>query len=390
MSSDKTEILIVDDSSTIRKATAKYLSEYTTHQAADGEEGWALLEANDAISLVFCDMHMPVMNGMQLLQKIRGSDIERIASIPVIMITGHEDTEAAKKATHNMGATDFLGKPFDKVDIISRVESYTSLNQKISQLEKEAAYDSQTGLYSDRLLIDFGNKTLSFAKRHNMATSILLAEVADSKKLEQDHGSKATETIISNVAKLLEGSIRKEELVSHIEGARFAIVLPNTKAFKAHIVATRVKQAVENLVFEVNNITIRVSLAIGICSTEDTDTDQLKFEDYCKYASHALATSLDTPNHRITRYDETYEKKLGDDIKTGEDKGSYAFSTPEVPEVDDEDDSADAFADFFSCVLSGDYQKIPVEFLPPLISQLEDFLEFAHSAIEDNKKISGE
>ena len=188
MSSDNTEILIVDDSSTIRKATAKFLGEYTTHQAADGSEGWALLEANEAISLVFCDMHMPVMNGMQLLQKIRGSDVERIASLPVIMITGHEDTEAAKKATHNMGATDFLGKPFDKVDIISRVESYTSLNRKISQLEKEAAYDSQTGLYSDRLLIDFGNKTLSFAKRHNMATSILLVEVPDTDKLEQDHG----------------------------------------------------------------------------------------------------------------------------------------------------------------------------------------------------------
>ena len=57
-------------------------------------------------------MHMPVMNGMMLLQTIRESDCERIANLPVIMITGHEDTEAAKKATHNLGATDFLGKTF--------------------------------------------------------------------------------------------------------------------------------------------------------------------------------------------------------------------------------------------------------------------------------------
>ena len=218
-----------------------------------------------------------------------------------------------------------------------------------------------------------------------MAVSILYVEVADTEKLKQAHGNKATETIISTVAGLLDSSIRKEELVSHIDGARFAIVLPNTKAFKAHIVATRLKQGVENLVFEVSNITIRASLAIGLCSTEDFDSDNLDFEDYCVYALHALTTSLETPNRRITRYDETYEKKLDDD------KGSYTFSTPEVAEtIEEEDEATDAFADFFSCILSGNYEKIPVEFLPALITQLEEFLEYAHTAVGDSQKMSGE
>ena len=136
----------------------------------------------------------------------------------------------------------------------------------------------------------------------------------------------------NRVAGLLESSVRKEELVSSIDDARFAIVLPNTKAFKAHIVATRLKQGVEKLVFEISNIKIRVSLAVGLCSTEDTDVDKLGFEDYCTFASHALATSLDTPNKRIVRYDETYEKKIDDD------KGSYAFSTPSVADTVDEPD----------------------------------------------------
>ena len=385
MSSEKTEILIVDDSSTIRATLAKYLNGFTTHQAEDGEAAWSLLEANENIALVFCDMHMPVMNGMQLLQRIRESDHERIANLPVIMITGHEDSEAAKKATHNMGATDFIGKPFDKVDIISRVESYTRLSSKITELSKEAAHDSTTGLYSDRMLLEFGDKSLSFARRHNMAVSILYVQVADTEKLRNDHGKKATETIISTVAGLLDSSIRKEELVSHVEDARFAIVLPNTKAFKAHIVATRLKQGVENLAFEVNNVTIRVSLAIGLCSTENSGSDNLEFEDFCVQALHALTTSLDTPNRRITRYDETYEKKVGDD------KGGYTFSTPQVTEdVAEEDEATDAFADFFSCILSGDYEKIPVEFLPTLIGQLEEFLEYAQAAVQDRQKQSGE
>lgn len=383
MSSEKTEILVIDDSATIRATISKFLDGYTTHRAADGEEGWKLLQAHDSISLVFCDMHMPVMNGMQLLQQIRESECERIANIPVIMITGHDDTEAAKKATHNIGATDFLSKPFDQVDIISRVNSYTSLNNKITELEKESAFDNSTGLYNDRILLEFGNKTMSFAKRHNMAMSIIYVEVADIEKHREAYGSKATESIISTVAELLDKSIRNEELVSHVVGARFAIVLTNTKAFKAHIVATRLKQAVEDLVFEISNVKIRISLAVGLCSTENITSESFSFEDYCKHASHALATSLDTPNKRITRYDETYEKKIGDE------KDTYTFSTPETTDTVEED-AADEFADFFSCIFSGDYKKIPVEFMPSLIIQMEDFLEYARATVGGEKKISGE
>ena len=148
MPGPNTEILIIDDSPTIRATIAKYLGdEYITHNAVDGEEGWETQQMNECISLVFCDIQMPVMNGMLLLQKIRESNCERIANIPVIMITGHDDTEAAKKATHNIGATDFIGKPFDKIDILSRARSYTSLNKQINELEKKAAFDTLTGLY---------------------------------------------------------------------------------------------------------------------------------------------------------------------------------------------------------------------------------------------------
>jgi diguanylate cyclase (GGDEF)-like protein len=302
------------------------------------------------------------------------------------MITGHEDSDAAKKATHNIGATDFVSKPFDKIDILSRARSYTSLSKQISQLEKKAAYDTLTGLYSNRMLLEYGNKTLSFEKRHNMATSILYAEVADTKKLIETYGSKATNTIITTVAGLLESSVRKEELVAHIEDGKFAIVLPNTKSFKAHIVATRLKQSAEDLVFDISKIKIHVSLAVGLCSTEFEDSSaKLDFEEYCVQAAQALATSLDTSNKRIIRYDETYEKKLDDD------KGAYTFSTPStVTPVESDEASIDAFGDFFSDILSGDYSNIPTEFLPTLIEPLENFLQYAHSALQDVKKVSGE
>lgn len=392
MPGPNTEVLIVDDSPTIRATITKYLGdEYITHHAVDGEEGWEMLQMNECISLVFCDIHMPVMNGMLLLQKIRESNRERIANIPVIMITGHDDTEAAKKATHNIGATDFISKPFDKIDILSRARSYTSLNKQINELEKKAAFDTLTGLYSNRMLLDFGNKTLSFAERHNMAASILFVEVADTQDLLDKHGKKTTETIISTVAGVLEDSLRKEELVSHVEGGKFAVVLPNTKAFKAHIVATRLKQTVENLVFDINSIELHVSLAIGLCSIQGHGTHgKLAFEEYCVQAAHALATSLETPNRRITRYDETYEKKVDDE------KNTNASSAPIVADfvdkkrdpgsADNNQDSNQVDGDYLTNILAGDYTTIPAEILPTLIEPLEIFLEYARNTVKHGKK----
>nr|MDA3869083.1 response regulator [Gammaproteobacteria bacterium] len=67
-SSQKPEILIVDDSKVIRAAATKMLGEgYVIHEAVDGNDGWQQIQQNSAISVVFTDIQMPAMNGMELL-----------------------------------------------------------------------------------------------------------------------------------------------------------------------------------------------------------------------------------------------------------------------------------------------------------------------------------
>lgn len=134
----KINILVVDDSTTIRRSIISHLGDkYVTHEAVDGEAAWKLLQSNQSISLVFADMHMPVMNGMLLLKKIRTSESERIASLPVIIITGYENADAARRASYNIGATDFISKPFDAYEILTKVGSYTKLDKKLAVKKSE-------------------------------------------------------------------------------------------------------------------------------------------------------------------------------------------------------------------------------------------------------------
>lgn len=113
------KILIVDDSATVRQQVGLALSQagYTVLEAADGAEGLAVLDKDD-VALVICDVNMPRMNGLEMLEQLKRNP--RHAAIPIVMLTteGHPAlVDRAKKA----GAKGWIVKPFKAELMISAV-----------------------------------------------------------------------------------------------------------------------------------------------------------------------------------------------------------------------------------------------------------------------------
>lgn len=384
MLNSKIRVLIVDDSPTTRSLIVKYLGEdYETVHAGNGEEGWRIIEQDESISLVFADMHMPVLNGMLLLKRMRESETERISSLPVIIITGREDSEAAKRASYNIGATDFLRKPFDRTDILCHAGSYTRDDRAVTTLEKNTARIVLTDLHNNRPLSEFGNRSISFAASHGLHVSVMYMQIVDADRMIAAHGKALLDKIVDKITMLLNESLRKEELVASIGNGGFAVVLPATKAFKANIVASRLQHAVDRLSFQLPNLSVRVKLATGISSTEssETNTRYLTFGEYCIQAAHALRMSLENRNNRIVRFDETYEKNVMDESGHGSEADLLAADAyPVTPECTP---ASDGFGDILANILIGDYSRIPASCLATLIEPLEKFLVYARTANQD-------
>lgn len=103
------KILVIDDQKSIRN-TLKDILEYESHEvtlAENGEEGIDLFE-KDKFDIVLCDIKMPNMDGMEVLNIIVGKNHE----IPVVMISGHGNIDTAVEAI-KIGAYDFIEKPLD-------------------------------------------------------------------------------------------------------------------------------------------------------------------------------------------------------------------------------------------------------------------------------------
>jgi len=125
----KAKVLIIDDEEAIR-SSLKMILEYEGYEcvlAANGEAGLKIDE-RESPDLVFLDIKMPQMDGMEVLKRLKGAE----GSPPVVMISGHADIATAFEAS-KLGAFDFLEKPLESERVL--VVTRNALGQKT--LEKE-------------------------------------------------------------------------------------------------------------------------------------------------------------------------------------------------------------------------------------------------------------
>jgi two-component system nitrogen regulation response regulator NtrX len=115
------KILIIEDEEPIRRVLVRILKEeddnFVIHEASDGKLGLDLLK-NESFDLVLCDIKMPKVDGIELLQRTRKNN----STIPFIMLTGHGNIETAVESM-KLGAYDFISKPPDLNRLINSVRN---------------------------------------------------------------------------------------------------------------------------------------------------------------------------------------------------------------------------------------------------------------------------
>ena len=136
--SEQQRLLIVDDSKVVRVTARKILRDhFETIEAVNGENAWDILTSEKVFSLVISDLSMPELDGFGLLERIRNSPLPHIRDLPVIVITGANDSAATKERAGLAGATDFIGKPFDSVHLLARTQAHASAHATTRTLREE-------------------------------------------------------------------------------------------------------------------------------------------------------------------------------------------------------------------------------------------------------------
>jgi len=291
--SSKPVVLVVDDSRLMRLAARKILkNDFEIMEAEDGEAAWDTLQNNSHITLVMSDLSMPNLDGLGLLRKIRESSQPELKKLPVIIVTGAEDDDGSKKTALAAGASDFITKPFESVQLLARAQAQARQQRtqqalqhsetSKQQLEEQSSVDILTGLTNQRAFTDNIEEKLSYAIRHKTGLALLLIQIDKYKILFLRQGKQTAESILQRIAQILGAGRRREDTIARISLDTFAILLPSATREGAGRVARQLHQAVREETFAGSgNDSLSVSVSISVTSPSlhtGPDSEQLLAE----------------------------------------------------------------------------------------------------------------
>ncbi|MCT7496172.1 GGDEF domain-containing response regulator [Aliarcobacter cryaerophilus] len=274
----KPTILVVDDMTTTLLLIHDLLKDtYEVKIAKSGTKALEILESPNDIDLILLDIEMPDMNGYDVCKRIKNN--ETIKNIPIIFITGRTSQEDEEYGL-NLGAIDYITKPFNKAIVKLRIKNYLNLKIKNDMLEKLSMYDGLTNIRNRRFFDETFEKTFSEIKRDKKSLAVLMIDIDFFKPYNDNYGHGQGDETLRKVAKALEKTIKRaSDFVARYGGEEFVILLKDINKDGVEAVANNLLNAIRELkiTHEFSKIENYVTISIG-ASFYNSSSDITKLE----------------------------------------------------------------------------------------------------------------
>lgn len=274
----KPTILVVDDMTTTLLLLHDLLKDtYEVKIAKSGTKALEILESPNDIDLILLDIEMPDINGYDVCKRIKNN--ETIKNIPIIFITGRTSQEDEEYGL-NLGAIDYITKPFNKAIVKLRIKNYLNLKIKNDMLEKLSMYDGLTNIRNRRYFDETFEKTFNEIKRDKKSLAVLMIDIDFFKPYNDNYGHGQGDETLRKVAKALEKTIKRaSDFVARYGGEEFVILLKDINKDGVEAVANNLLNAVRELkiTHEFSKIENYVTVSIGV-SYYNSSSDITKLE----------------------------------------------------------------------------------------------------------------
>lgn len=269
-----TRILVIEDDPTVRKLILKFLQSegFEVMSAENGSSGIELAQMQEP-DLIVCDVMMPECNGYEVLERLQTDPAT--ARIPFIFLTAKID-KADLRHGMDLGADDYLTKPFQRHELINAVTARLAKQAKITQpyinemkraaqsLGQLAYRDPLTGLPNRILLHQQLQDSLSQAKRNQKFLAVLYLNLDRFKTINLNWGHAIGDALLQSLAERLNQTLGQEHTVARLGSDEFCLVLGNLEQLQ------QVREQISYLLqvleapFDLDGQLIQVQTSIGV------------------------------------------------------------------------------------------------------------------------------
>jgi len=265
------KILIVEDESISRIVLARTLekNKYEVLKAKDGQEGWEIFKKEkDDIYIVILDWIMPKINGLKLCSMIKNATLSHY--VYIIFLTSKRDIKDIVKGLE-AGADDYLTKPFDRKELLARVnvglriiKLESALKEANEKLHILAITDSLTEILNRRAVIDSLIKEISRSGRERKPLCIAMLDIDHFKAINDTYGHVAGDKVLVEVVTRAKAGLRPYDIIGRFGGEEFVIGIVNTDQEKSIEITERIRKNICEMPFRVGRKNLNVSVSIGL------------------------------------------------------------------------------------------------------------------------------
>lgn len=158
--------------------------------------------------------------------------------------------------------------------------------QLYEQMERMASTDGLTGLLNHRTFQGKADEAFAHARRYGRKCSLILTDIDHFKSVNDTYGHPTGDLVLKGVARILKEKARDTDVVARYGGEEFAIVMPETDAKGAQVIAERIREAVMAEVFQTETGPLKVTLSLGIATFPENATEKqplIDLADQCLY-----------------------------------------------------------------------------------------------------------
>ena len=291
----RVRVLIVDDQTIVLEELRRMLTGLHDIEVRYVTKGAAALETALAFkpTVILQDLIMPGVSGLDLIRDYRQQ--RSLADVPVIVLSAM-DVPEMKGTCFEIGANDYLIKLPDRIEMLARIRYHSAAYVKgierdeafhllkVSQqqladanvhLQRLNGQDGLTGIANRRRFDEVMGNEWQRGCRTGQPLSLLMCDVDHFKLYNDSFGHLAGDLCLQKVAAVLIGNLKRPgDLAARYGGEEFAVVLPDTDAKGAMVVAEGCRRFLENLAIPANNSSGAgvVTMSVGVATMRPTST----------------------------------------------------------------------------------------------------------------------
>lgn len=307
-------ILVVDDQPANLKVLLSFLKEHQfgIRIAENGERALQVLKTFQP-DIILLDVMMPGIDGFETCHLIKKQ--KKTADIPIIFISALDAIED-KISGFEAGGVDYITKPFQRIEVLTRINTHLKLRRKEQELTKAlnevvrqqkilkqlSITDELTGLYNRRHLNTILAQEFQRSLRHDNDLSCLMLDLDHFKKVNDQYGHDFGDVVLRTFSSIIQEFIRSSDFAFRFGGEEFLILLPETNIEGAMQVGEKIRLRMTQEIIISGDIQTTVMVSIGVASMHHHTPENC--ERLLALADKALYTAKECGRNQVRFFEQ--------------------------------------------------------------------------------------